>query len=595
MVRSFFLLMKYGQSRGVSVKMKLLKFLFVLVVLANIGILSYCILDSKETRRQMAGIDQRMAEINKIRVELPDEFRKEVATGVIASSKEMAKKTFQDAGRTVSSEVRRVNMEAVSNMTNAYQTTMAKMDESAAAIHQLWVDQQALLTKKAAEAEATYSLYEQNATNENAFLYLQVAIRKNPAELKYVRAMWDLVKKSGMDSGLVQMYQAMLQYSLDEAPIACFDSLAAMVKDLRVEIAEEMQRKSDREAQENAVAIADLNEQLSTNELILAFSDEALEVAERRMEVCKELMEIDEDGDYKDALASAEMIRLVTNSGKQINGYLAQVTNELATVDVRYMSADGVMNVTTNELKESFATLSAMAVEQPLVLAQQAVRSLYGLDLSGQTSDVRNACVEEFRRLDGEVRKCLGEVDHKKATMIRDYVTRQYAENGISDVTQLYDSMYTKQLKTLEEIGKVATLYIGAIANQEIANEVLGAQIAGLAEDVRKTQQARMKRYQEKSAYEMKLIAEELKSYKGNAPLMGKVDYCWEKAKPLLYRLVRIDPLLLVPEICELYQYEESQLMMDVDAWVKKETRYEVKAELMKYLSEEIKMKLEDL
>lgn len=567
---------------------KWLRRLLVLIVV----VLAYCIFD---THRQLEEAQRLLAEVNNVRVQLPDEFRKEVATGVIASSKEMAKKTFQDAGRTVSSEVRRVNMEAVSNMTNAYQTTMAKMDESAAAIHQLWVDQQALLTKKAAEAEATYSLYEQNATNENAFLYLQVAIRKNPAELKYVRAMWDLVKKSGMDSGLVQMYQAMLQYSLDEAPIACFDSLAAMVKDLRVEIAEEMQRKSDREAQENAVAIADLNEQLSTNELILAFSDEALEVAERRMEVCKELMEIDEEGDYKEALASAEVIRLVINSGKQINGYLAQVTNELAVFDGRYMSDDGAMNVATNELKESFASLNATAVGQPLVLAQQAVQALYGLDLSGRTSDVRNACAEEFHRLDGEVRKCLEEVDYKKAAMIRDYIARQYAAKGVSEVTQLYDSMYTKQLEALEEIGKVATLYIGAIVNQEIANEVLGAQIAGLAEDMRKTQQARLKRYQEKAAYEMKLIAEELKAYKGNAPLMGKVDYCWKEAKPLLYRLVRIDPSLLVPEICELYQYEESQLMMDVDAWVKKETRYDVKAEFMKYLSEEIKMKLEDL
>jgi hypothetical protein len=555
-------------------------------------VLAYCIFD---THRQLEEAQRLLAEVNNVRVQLPDEFRKEVATGVIASSKEMAGKAFRDAGRTVSSEVRRVNMEAVSNMTNAYQTTMAKMDESAAAIHQLWVDQQALLTKKAADAEATYSLYEQNATNENALLYLQVAIRKNPAELKYVRAMWDLVKKSGMDSGLVQMYQAMLQYSLDEAPIACFDSLAAMVKDLRVEIAEEMQRKSNREAQENAVAIADLNEQLSTNELILAFSDEALEVAERRMGVCKELMEIDEEGDYKEALASAEVIRLVINSGKQINGYLAQVTNELAVVDGRYMSDDGAMNVATNELKESFASLNATAVGQPLVLAQQAVQALYGLDLSGRTSDVRNACAEEFHRLDGEVRKCLEEVDYKKAAMIRDYIARQYAAKGVSEVTQLYDSMYTKQLKALEEIGKVATLYIGAIANQAIANEVLGAQIAGLAEDIRKTQQARMKRYQEKAAYEMKLIAEELKAYKGNAPLMGKVDYCWKEAKPLLYRLVRIDPSLLVPEICELYQYEESQLMMDVDAWVKKETRYDVKAEFMKCLSEEIKMKLEDL
>lgn len=567
---------------------KWLRRLLVLIVV----VLAYCIFD---THRQLEEAQRLLAEVNNVRVQLPDEFRKEVATGVIASSKEMAGKAFRDAGRTVSSEVRRVNMEAVSNMTNAYQTTMAKMDESAAAIHQLWVDQQALLTKKAADAEATYSLYEQNATNENALLYLQVAIRKNPAELKYVRAMWDLVKKSGMDSGLVQMYQAMLQYSLDEAPIACFDSLAAMVKDLRVEIAEEMQRKSNREAQENAVAIADLNEQLSTNELILAFSDEALEVAERRMGVCKELMEIDEEGDYKEALASAEVIRLVINSGKQINGYLAQVTNELAVVDGRYMSDDGAMNVATNELKESFASLNATAVGQPLVLAQQAVQALYGLDLSGRTSDVRNACAEEFHRLDGEVRKCLEEVDYKKAAMIRDYIARQYAAKGVSEVTQLYDSMYTKQLKALEEIGKVATLYIGAIANQAIANEVLGAQIAGLAEDIRKTQQARMKRYQEKAAYEMKLIAEELKAYKGNAPLMGKVDYCWKEAKPLLYRLVRIDPSLLVPEICELYQYEESQLMMDVDAWVKKETRYDVKAEFMKCLSEEIKMKLEDL
>lgn len=567
---------------------KWLRWLLALIVV----VLSYFIFD---THRQLEEAQRLLVEVNKVRVQLPEEFRKEVATGVIASSKEMAGKAFQDAGRVASSDARRMNREAVSNMTNAYQATMAKMDESAAAIHQLWVDQQALLKKKVVDAETTYSLYEQNATNENALLYLQVAIRKNPAELKYVRAMWDLVKRSGMDSGLVQMYQAMLQYSLDEAPITCFDELASMVKDLRATIADEVKRKSEQEEKETAAAIADLTEQLSSNELVLAFNDAALSVAEKRADVCKALMEIDEDGDYKEDLSSAEVIRIVINGGRQIRGYLEQVSNELAAVDAKYVAEDGTRNVTTNELKDSFALLNATAVTQPLSLAQQGVLALYGLDLSRQTSAIKNACAEEFRMLDGEVKKRGSAVERKKAEMILSYITRQYVEQGIVNVSRLHDSMYTKQLKSLEEICKVVTLYIGAIANQEIANEVLGTRIVELTEDIRRTQQARMKRYQEKSADEMKLIAEEIKTYKEDSPWMGTVDYCLEKAKPLLRRLVRIDSSLLVPEICELYQYEESQLMMDFDAWVRKEKRYDIKAEFMKYLSEETKMKLEDL
>ena len=94
------------------------------------------------------------------------------------------------------------------------------------------------------------------------------------------------------------------------------------------------------------------------------------------------------------------------------------------------------------------------------------------------------------------------------------------------------------------------------------------------------------------SPAEMKEIAKEIKKYKDDA---WRKEYKKNQAVPLLKRLVKIDPDVLVPEIQELYQYEYSQLTTDFNAWIEKENAYEYKAEFMVELEGIEKNKLEDL
>ena len=561
---------------------KLLKFLLVVTVVANLAALVYFINDSMALRRQIA-------DISNIRIQLPEEFKRTVADQTVVSTRTMAKETLDLASKVVSEEAVRTSEksgEIIARLAEGVDTNLRmvvnRLENEVGRVDRLCLEHEGKRSKKVSDAEASFAHYASNPSNEVAMLNLQVAIRKNPSELKYIKAMRDAVVQSGMDAGLVQEYQAMLSYCLDETGAECVEELTTMVKDLRDDLAKmEIRVVESDEAADKGTRIAELREWLSTNGLVLAFDAEAEKIAARRAEVLKELMTIDESGDYEADHARAELVRYVAKTAGRINGYMKQAEWEIAQAARKGISSE-------DELREVLAALGSTAVSQPILLAQQAVQSLYGMDLTAQPTNVVKACAEEFRILDRTVLGSLGDADKVKLEKINAFV------NGMDIVPVVALSVtctYTDQLKKYEKQGKILSKYIGCISNAEIANGALAKQLE-ILEKSKEVQRKRMKCYQETSSTEMKEIAKLIKKYKDEA---WRAEYKKNNAIPLLRRLVRIDPALLVPEIQELYQYEYSQLTADFNAWIEKENDYEYKARFMVELEGVEKNKLEDL
>lgn len=559
---------------------KLMKVVLVVTVIANLAALVYFIDDSRTLRKQIA-------DINNIRIQLPEEFKHAVADQTTASTKSMAREVLMQSSRGIAEELARVgksNDRAIARLVDGassnLQSVVWRLEDGAVRVNKLCREHEDKMAGKVADAESAFALYESNPSNEVAILYLQIAIRKNPSELKYIRSMWHAVEQSGMDAGLVQEFQAMLSYCLDEAPADRLAELATLVKDLRAGIAKlEVGSDASENREDNKSRIAKLKDSLSSNELVLEFDSGAKEIASRRVEILKELAALDASADYAAESESAELIVRLANAADRINGYVQHAGTEIARVGQRSVA-------TEDELRDVLTCLGATAVSQPIVLAQQDIQALYGILLSARHTNVVEACRKELEKLDRLVRESFVEADKMKAKMINAYV------DGMARVTSgSWTTSYTEQLKNIDKQGKIISNCIGCISNTEIANGVLSRQLE-LLEETKKVQRARMRKYQEESAAEMREIAKEIKKYKDEA---WRKEYKKNQAVPLLKRLVKIDPDILVPEIQELYQYEYSQLTTDFNAWIEKENAYEYKAEFMVELEEIEKNKLEDL
>lgn len=608
---------------------KLIKCLVAVATVANLALLAFLVNDSMMFRKQIG-------EIQRIRIQLPEDFRKEVADQTIVATKEVASETLSRAAgqiseekiraskasefalarlaeevstnllstiRALNSECNRVNAtnqaalnefiihsennidKAISSLSYKHNSELSKMGEavriSASSLDKLVQEQAERRISKMKDAEAAFELYRSEPTNETAILYLQIAIRKNPSELKYIKALRSEVERSGLDIGLVQEYQAMLSYCLDETSTDCLADLTAMVKELRADIAELEEENNEADMMADDISrVAELKALLSSNELVAAFDTNAKQVAERRVEILKELISLDGGfNNYEEECASAELIGFVAKAKERIDKYLAQAKLEIGQVNGKAITSE-------SELREVLNALGATAVSQPIALAQQTVQSLYALDMSMQPTNIANACMKEFSILDTFVQELLKDVDKARAEKISAFVNEM-----VLDSKKRREMKLTQQLDILDKQGKIISKYIGCISDAEIANELLSKQLQ-ILEDVRRVQRDRLKLYQANAANEMKEIAKLIKQYK-DAWTRKKTKK--NQAVPLLKRLVKIDPALLVPEINELYQYEYSQLTTDFNAWIEQENDYEYKAVFMVELEKIEKNKLEDL
>ena len=80
---------------------KLMKFLLVATVVANLAALVYFINNSRALRKQIS-------DINNIRIQLPEEFKNAVADQTTASTKSMARDVLEQSSKGVAEELARV-------------------------------------------------------------------------------------------------------------------------------------------------------------------------------------------------------------------------------------------------------------------------------------------------------------------------------------------------------------------------------------------------------------------------------------------------------------------------------------------------------
>lgn len=607
---------------------RIIKLTLIVAFIANAATLAYFIFDSK-------ALQEKIDNINNIRVLLPESYQAAIAEKVLTSSETLSKQILTQASKNISEEAARTskaNNDSLtllsnninSNLLSVIQLTQSEIlklnnacglavknfaidsgeriassleyftnqhasaslqinkliEKSQKAIDQIYSDQKNQKYRKHIEAEAAFSRYLENPTNDIALLYLQIAIRRNPAELKYIKEMKTVVEQNGMLPDLIQEYQAMLSYCLDQAPTNCFETLASMVNELRTNISQmEIASSPSDETENDDQRISVLENELTNNELLIAFDENAKKNAERQIEIIKELKTLNPStNDYSLAYAKAELVNHIATARKRILEYLDQTKQEIKQIENRKV-------VTKEQLHIVLDDLSSAVISQPTSLALQTIQSLYGLNLSTFPTNITEICRKEFGTLEKLIKDSSALTDRMKANKIKAYIN-ELTSNDIA----LELLPYTEQLKKLDIKSKIISKYIGCFAHQEIASEMLEIQLKFLNES-KELQRKRLKSYQSYATKEMQSIAQAIKQYKEDG---WTKSYKKNEAAICLQRLVKIDPVILVPEINELYQYEYSQLMTDFNAWVEDNKAYEVKARFMVKLESIEKKKLEE-
>ncbi len=552
------------------------KFMFVLVV----GVLiALNMATSWHVNCRVDAMASLIASLKGLQVKLP--------TGLEAKLERDMQTAVASASSNLTSGVGKLEKEIANSanatlaaISNRFATVAGKMESDVAyamsAVTRICERHEELRKMRAEEAEAAFRMYEADPTIEVAVLYLQIAIRKNPNELKYIRQLKKVVEDNGMASELLQEYRAMLSYCLDEAQFGQMHELAQMVAELRSHIVQETQNREKVEESFNAQRVSDLVDELAQKPLDLSFGKSAQEISARRVAIYRELEDMQSDAatNRPDRLA-AEHVNVIASMGVRVDRLLGQVCRA---VDV--VRSGDVRNEA--DLRESLEVLTGGSVTQPLALAQQSVASLWTLDCSGLPAGSATACRNEMERLGGCFQEMLVEVEKVKAQKMLDFVDA-FASTTSTNLTM--------RIKLCEEQAKLLVKYIGSIADAEVSQGVVDRQMK-ILEESRKLQQERMKLYQVSAHGKMKGIARKIREYKDQ---WSRQKTKKNHAKELLRSLVTIDSSLLVPEMYELYQYEYAQLTADFNAWVEGEKAYEHKAEFMDELANVAKMTLEEL
>lgn len=508
----------------------------------------------------------------------------------VGTTKSMANTVLVQASKSISNELSHIGREnygTIAVLTNGFNTVVMKLNDdiksTLGSVNKICQEQEQKQLKRIKDAETAFSLYQRNPTSDVAVLYLQIAIRKNPAQLKYLKELRRIVDRSGLESGLVQEYQTMLSYCLDEiTDDDSLEELVAMVRDLRFSVAKVEEEEHVVEKSEHDKRVKELNEELMKGGLVIAFDTAAQRVAKRRMEICKELMTIESPDRYREEYTCAEMIATIATMADRIEVCMKNVENAISRINKMEVRQE-------SELREVLTALDGASVSQPITLACQAVQSLYRLDMTSRPTNVVEGCMEKIRYLDKRIQVLVITNDQIKADKIIKYVEKMDDEAPQRITTGR--GQITEDLRQLDEQSKIISRYIGTIVNTEIAGKVLDKQLA-ILERSKEFQRRRLREYQKKSSDELKAIAKAIHEYKAAA---WRQEFKKNQAEPLIERIVRIDSTLLVPEVNELYQYEYAQLMADFNAWIEKENAYEYKAEFMIKLDGIEKDKLENL
>lgn len=565
---------------------KLFGFLVAIVLIINLSVLVYFINDTKKLHAQVS-------DINNIRVQLPAEFKDALLQQTVGTTKSMANTVLVQASKSISNELSHIGREnygTIAVLTNGFNTVVMKLNDDVkstlGSVNKICQEQEQKQLKRIKDAETAFSLYQRNPTSDVAVLYLQIAIRKNPAQLKYLNELRRIVDRSGLESGLVQEYQTMLSYCLDEITDGgSLEELAAMVRDLRFSVTKVEEEEHVAQKSEQDRRVKELSEEFAKGGLVVAFDTAAQRVAKRRMEVCRELMALESSDKYREEYTCADMITTVATMSDRIEVCMKNVENEISRINKMKTRQE-------SELREVLIALDGTSVSQPIALACQAVQALYRLDMTSLPANIVEGCMEKIRYLDKRVQVSVITNDQIKADKIIKYVEKMDDEAPWKySWIHTGRGQITEHLRQLDEQSKIVSKYIGTIVNTEIAGKVLDKQLT-ILEQSKEFQRHRLKEYQKIASDELKAIAKAIHEYKAAA---WRQEFKKNQAEPLIERLMKIDSTSLVPEVNELYQYEYAQLMTDFNAWIEKEKAYEYKAEFMIKLDGIEKLKLEDL
>ena len=436
---------------------------------------------------------------------------------------------------------------------------------------------------RAKEAEACYRHYLTDPTNEVAILYLQTAIRRNPTDLRYLKELRAVAEKSGWDDELVQEYQSMLAYSLDEASVAVVPQLVKMVQEFRHALTSQLEAsdKSGGKQNKDEMRYEQLQQELNGLDLPSSFGKGESSILTNRILVLREMLKnAFADDDLADELEKTETLQNFFQNRKEVLERIEFVEKSFGEIRCQMIHDE-------NELKRVFDDVQAESSTRSFEHAKQGILRLQNLDLNKLPQNIRIKCEMEIVTLPEQIEDVFLKGEKMKLEALLSYV-----DNRTIGMT---GKNYTQKLEVYENLGNVIAKYIRNIGGADFAEQALACQMK-ILQKARKAQKDRMRAYQEKAMVLFRDLISTMKSNEDQLPVSGQVEYRKNCAERILLKIMNVNREFLVPELNELYQDIYGRAMNDYSAWVEKENRYEEKALLLyKIATCETKWSLEEL
>ena len=427
-------------------------------------------------------------------------------------------------------------------------------------------------------AMKAFELYTANPTNESAIICLETAIRKDPSNLRYIRALRETTFNPGYLQALAQEYRMMLAHSLNTANANAIPELIGMVHELDEKIQSHNNQVEQNEKQVSQERIQKLRKQFASLPVPnWTFDREDQNVLQRRLEILQSLIANDIDNtQQEEALqAEAEQMLQATSAILAISEHLAEVTQARSNIRTGNINSE-------EQLEKSLEALTNSSIIEPLLLAQEELEKFHRIEISLLSEASRSAYLKKREKVVQEIQASIQAIDDDRYNMLNQYIA------GIVVSSQSYpDVQYgaeTKKIKTSEMRLNILAKYA-----QLITTSINKKKISTLQENcissLKTANNNRMKKYQafanDKLLAIVTRIIDEEKSKPWEA--FKKKDYKKQKAETNFKDdLAIINRALLEPELNELYREVYDLLMKDYMEWVnEKIERSQDKAKLL--------------
>ncbi len=469
---------------------------------------------------------------------------------------------------------------------NSFQALNTFRDKSEATLQQItrMMEQQMAhyLEKRQQEqreaAMKAFELYTTNPTNETALICLETAIRKDPSNLKYIRALRETTFKPEHLQTLVQEYQTMLAHSLNTANANAIPELINMVHELDEKVQSHNNQVEQDEKQASQERTQKLRELfVSLPEPNWTFDLEDQKNLQRRLDILQSLIAegLDNVQEEEALQAEAEQMLQATSAALAISEHLAQVNQARSNI-----STGDIKN--EEQLEESLEALTNSSIIEPLLLAQQELEKFHQIETSLLSEASRNAYLKKREKVVQEIQAYIQAIDDDRYNILNLYIA------GIVTSFQSYPYVQygaeTEKIKTSEMRLNVLAKY-----TQMITTSINKKKMATLQENcissLKTANNNRMAKYQVFANEKLLNIVKRIIDDEKNTPweMFRKREYKKQQAESELRRdLAIINRGFLEPELNELYREVYDLLMKDYMEWVnEKVERSQEKAKLL--------------